>query len=196
MTKKLRSSLHFRTASWKTMSRNRLFVAGLFVHFLCLGCRSKEDGRYLVYTSGGGVFKFIIGFAVPVPVPMSLIFAHNFQFQYMAIDNATEWTYLMQQGILRSLSFSRHQLFAHLHALSSRIGGKSDCILKFICEISETPIDSSGLVGELLQTIFTPDMNENSTYMAAWKSGQSETGCDHYDCPYGQGLLDYVSIIY
>ncbi|XP_014276747.1 uncharacterized protein [Halyomorpha halys] len=178
------------------MPGNKLFLSALFLLSLFLGCFAKEDGRYLVYTSGGGVFKFIVGFAVPVPVPMSLIFAHNFQFQYQAIDNATEWTYLMQQGILRSLSLNRLQLFSHLHALSSRIGEKPDCILKFICEISETPIDNSGLVGELLQTIFTPDMNENSTYMEAWKSGQSEAGCEHYDCPFGQGLLDYVSIIY
>nr|XP_014276748.1 uncharacterized protein LOC106681104 isoform X2 [Halyomorpha halys] len=143
------------------MPGNKLFLSALFLLSLFLGCFAKEDGRYLVYTSGGGVFKFIVGFAVPVPVPMSLIFAHNFQFQYQAIDNATEWTYLMQQGILRSLSLNRLQLFSHLHALSSR-----------------------------------PDMNENSTYMEAWKSGQSEAGCEHYDCPFGQGLLDYVSIIY
>ncbi|KAK9503348.1 hypothetical protein O3M35_011944 [Rhynocoris fuscipes] len=97
----------------------------------------------------------ILSWGIPVHVPMSVIFAHNIQFQYTPIDNYTEVQALIQNGVFRSLNFTRNHVYIMLEHLIQRESHPSECILWIICELARTPIFNSGIFGDILQLLFT-----------------------------------------
>lgn len=74
-----------------------------------------------------------------------------------------------------------------------------DCLRRTICEVAETPLSHNGLIGALLQVLFTPGQYEkiDQDYVDAMKAGINRIDClkMYPDCPFGNGLLDTVSII-
>ncbi|CAH0385570.1 unnamed protein product [Bemisia tabaci] len=147
-----------------------------------------DDSRALVYTLGG-VIKLIIGWAIPLELPVGVVFVHNYQFQYNALDNATKWHTL---GRGRHTNFlSRFHIFNVLEKSLSRRGldGMS-CILKAICEVAETPYTHIGLIGQLIDLIFKPKVP--SIYHSAWLKGSIHGNCSEYFCQ--KSLFDNWSL--
>lgn len=76
-----------------------------------------------------------------------------------------------------------------------------ECLLRAICEVAETPVDhdDNGIVGELLQTFFTPGKYEkiDQDYRNAQLAGHHHVNCEklYSDCPMGHGILDSFSLI-
>jgi hypothetical protein len=74
-------------------------------------------------------------------------------------------------------------------------------MLRAICEVSETPVDhdDNGIVGELLQTFFTPGKYEkiDEDYRHAQLAGHHHVNCEklYPDCPLGHGILDSFSLV-
>uniref|UniRef100_T1HPQ6 Uncharacterized protein n=1 Tax=Rhodnius prolixus TaxID=13249 RepID=T1HPQ6_RHOPR len=96
------------------LGENKHYSASLWYQlFQTLIIFSADDSRVLVYPNGG-VFKFILGWGIPVHVPMSVVFAHNIQFQYNPIDNYTEVSELIQNGVTRTLNVTKYHFYSML----------------------------------------------------------------------------------
>lgn len=65
--------------------------------------------------------------------------------------------------------------------------------------MAETPLAHNGLIGELLQILFSPNEEESldDEYKYARKAGFKGADCikSYPDCPFGDGLLDSVTLI-
>jgi len=71
-----------------------------------------------------------------------------------------------------------------------------DCLLRAICEIHESPLHGHGLLGELLQFIFTvsnsPDLGgESSAYIQAESVGRDRGDCTIYHAKCPRSLFNY-----
>ncbi|XP_026677556.1 uncharacterized protein LOC113466398 [Diaphorina citri] len=130
------------------------FVFWLCHHGFSVVCNSPGDnaGRYLVYNPNGGVFKLIVGWAIPVEVPMSVIWGHNFQFQYKPVDNASQLAY----PVLARPKLSRNTVYTVLEETLNMYGldGPS-CVLRTLCEASRYEISHDSIYGHILDTILT-----------------------------------------
>jgi hypothetical protein len=73
------------------------------------------------------------------------------------------------------------------------------CLLRTICEVAETPLRHNGIIGELLEALFTPSEHEiiHSDYRDARKAGLHHVDCIQMypQCILGHGILDTISII-
>lgn len=73
-----------------------------------------------------------------------------------------------------------------------------ECLQRTICEAAESPINHNGLLGEILQLLFTPNEGENvdQDYMDAKKAGEHGVDCLKLfpDCPLGDGILDDITL--
>lgn len=76
-----------------------------------------------------------------------------------------------------------------------------ECILRAICEVAETPVDhdGNGIIGELIQTFFTPGRHEkiDEVYRDAQQAGNHGVNCEKFypNCPMGHGVLDSFSLV-
>ncbi|XP_073978592.1 uncharacterized protein isoform X3 [Rhodnius prolixus] len=125
---------------------------------------------------------------------MSVVFAHNIQFQYNPIDNYTEVSELIQNGVTRTLNVTKYHFYSMLENILLSENHRSTCILKLICELSSTPIFKSGILGELLQLLFTPEQSVDE-YGSAWNLGQTRR-CHKIFCPAVSELLGRVTRIH
>uniref|UniRef100_A0A8D8Q5L4 Uncharacterized protein n=2 Tax=Cacopsylla melanoneura TaxID=428564 RepID=A0A8D8Q5L4_9HEMI len=147
--------------------------------------------RYLVYNPNGGVFKLILGWAIPVEVPMSVVWGHNFQFQYKPVDNATQLAY----PVFPKPKLSRQTVYQLMEQMLNVYGlDGQNCVLKTLCESSRTDISHDSIFGHLLSTILTPSPTVNSSYYEAWLRGQSEHDCEDSYAPCEMSLLDLISV--
>ena len=80
--------------------------------------------------------------------------------------------------------------------------GKSgrECILRTICEVAESPLKHNGLIGELMDIVFTPYDNESihEDFKLAKKAGIEQNNCTekYKKCKLGHGILDKISKFY
>ncbi|XP_054265779.1 uncharacterized protein LOC129005955 [Macrosteles quadrilineatus] len=157
-----------------------------------------------VVMTGGGTFKLIMGYSIPVdvPMPMGINYVHNFQFQYPTVTNASQVAYV-QQGARdnqrQQRAVTRKHVYNIIQDMLLHSGLDGSCLLRSVCESSESPIMHSGLIGELLQTLLTPqDPDEDSEYGAAWRAGLEGQNCStlYPLCPRGLTMLDQFSHYY
>lgn len=88
--------------------------------------------------------------------------------------------------------------FIEIFSFRDNLNGH-ECVLRAICEVAETPLGHNGLIGEVLQILFSPNDEEklDSDYKFARKVGLNGGDCTktYSDCPIGAGILDGVTLI-
>ncbi|XP_050071113.1 uncharacterized protein LOC126559053 [Anopheles maculipalpis] len=174
--------------------------------------RLERAKRWLNYPINGGVAKVVLGLIVPIrfhhPLPRVIVNTYNLQanyripstiiypypesvFQNRAVDTAVRWPEIDQ---------SRRQLFTLLEQGMSRWGrdGRA-CLLRAVCEVAETPLKHNGLIGEIIDVIFTPTPSDllDPDYLLAQSNGQQGRDCSelYSACPNGHGLFDNFSLL-
>ncbi|RZF46820.1 hypothetical protein LSTR_LSTR008052 [Laodelphax striatellus] len=153
---------------------------------ILLFTRISSITPYLVY-SNGAIYKLVLGWVVPVDVPQSVAYAQNIQFQYYAVDNATKYSVVFQEERKARNRVTRERVARAVENVFER-----KCFLYFICEIAASPIQKSGLLGELIQTIFTPSTTGEIQMIKAKEKGSTFSTRDaftdscfqHYPCKY------------
>uniref|UniRef100_A0A182P723 Uncharacterized protein n=1 Tax=Anopheles epiroticus TaxID=199890 RepID=A0A182P723_9DIPT len=167
--------------------------------------------RLISFPINGGLAKVILGFLAPVrfhhPLPRSLNLGINVQANY-AIN--PDIIFPRPESIFRNRQLehytdphSRQQLYSVLEKILRMVLGTDrrarECLLRTVCEVADTPLHHNGLVGELLDVIFTPQEIDAlpSAYLLARRYGANGVNClrVYSSCPWGMGVLDYVSTI-
>nr|XP_032514708.1 uncharacterized protein LOC116768158 [Danaus plexippus plexippus] len=175
----------------------------------------------LVYPYGG-TYKLLIGFAAPVHVEnyISLLFAANFQYQYLQIQNISSLSqYYFIKEVSREerdadLLSRRDERLVFYKSLADMLEmkgfGGQDCVLRAICENAQYPLEDEGLVGEILHILLTPDYGYSafekqdsdwsdvmSMYKDAATAGKQMFNCGYIynGCPEEQSLLDLISVL-
>ncbi|XP_075210983.1 uncharacterized protein LOC142318297 [Lycorma delicatula] len=136
--------------------------------FICILYISSDIVESFLAFSNGGLFKLVIGWAIPVDVPMAVIYVQNVQFQYNTVDNASKYAVVFQEERQLKNPITRNHL---MHVLDPYLN--RECFLYLICESSALPLVNSGLIGELLQIIFTPSPYSDNVLIDAWKKGKN-----------------------
>ncbi|XP_050350339.1 uncharacterized protein LOC126773427 [Nymphalis io] len=175
----------------------------------------------LVYPYGG-TYKLLIGFAAPVPNDdhISLVFAINFQYQYVQFTNITELSrYYFIKEVSREerdadLESRRDERLIFYKSVSNMLQMKGmngqDCVLRAICEAAQYPVEEEALIGEILHILLTPDYGHSpfenkdldweeamSLYKDAATAGRQMFNCGYIysGCPQGQGVLDLITTL-
>ncbi|XP_058817428.1 uncharacterized protein LOC131680737 [Topomyia yanbarensis] len=125
----------------------------------------QRQKRFLTFLPWGGVVKAVFSFVAPVKfqhrVKRSVNLAINCQANYPV---PAKIIYPIPESYFKNRDFgdsnfmdnSRVQLY---QLLEKMIGSWSPngraCLLRTICEVADTPLKHNGLIGELLDIIFT-----------------------------------------
>ncbi|KXJ78671.1 hypothetical protein RP20_CCG003899 [Aedes albopictus] len=164
--------------------------------------------RWLSFSPNGGVAKLVIGALFPIQVNHYKLIrncnlAVNLQANY-AIPATIIWP--VPSSIFKNrlnneyVDKSRIQLYKVIENMFDYggIDGR-DCVLRTICEIAETPLNHSGMFGELMDVMFTPYEAEHldEIYMEARQHGLNGTDCVevYKGCPLGSGLLEKLTVL-
>uniref|UniRef100_A0A182MK84 Uncharacterized protein n=1 Tax=Anopheles culicifacies TaxID=139723 RepID=A0A182MK84_9DIPT len=163
------------------------------VKVFCAGVVDRPK-RTLVYTSDSAT-GILIALSVPLLIPDRNIFlAYNFEANYGMPGKASDFT----QGVLKKVdndqihpapegegeeseravratvtNFTRKQVYRMIELNLMRYGynGKK-CILRMICEMARHPVyDANGLVGDLMQLVFTKSRTSSCSSRIAFVSG-------------------------
>ncbi|XP_052863497.1 uncharacterized protein LOC128270132 [Anopheles cruzii] len=172
----------------------------------------NRDRRYVLnYPVNGGVAKVLFGFVAPVrfhhKLRRSLNAGINLQANYRILPNVifpypdTIWESRFDEGAF--VDTSRRQLYVLLEKL---LGGAESgsrartCLLRMICEIADTPLSHNGMVGEIMDVVFTPGDSDDlaDEYKLARRYGANGVNCKRvYDeCPWGHGILDTITAMH
>ncbi|XP_055539347.1 uncharacterized protein LOC129726539 [Wyeomyia smithii] len=163
--------------------------------------------RWLTFYPNGGTAKIILGFMLPIR------FAHKLFRQLNAIINL-QANYNIPQTLIwpvpasifknrlnnEYVDRSRSQLYQLLEAKLDSWGSNGrQCVLRAICEIAEAPLSHNGMIGEILDVIFTPyEVEEiDDEYRQAKLHGTKGANCGklYRKCPTGHGLLELISVV-
>ncbi|XP_023936374.2 uncharacterized protein LOC112044686 [Bicyclus anynana] len=183
--------------------------------------KRQVNGLPLVYPYGG-TYKLLIGFALPVPSEdhINLLFACNFQYQYLQFQNITELSrYYFINTVSREqrdaeLVSRRDERIVFYRAMAELLEMKGmngqDCVLRAICEAAQYPVHEEALVGEVLHILLTPDYGHSSfeelepewqeamsTYNDAATAGRQMFDCGYIysGCPQEQAILDIITTL-
>ncbi|GAB0088584.1 hypothetical protein DMENIID0001_030410 [Sergentomyia squamirostris] len=180
-----------------------------FVIFLTISLASvfsaelKRSKRTLVYPRGS-VITFIVAIAVPLDLPNRSVFnSFNFAANYGVPTNVTHYTrvparFPFTEARSKRNIITRRWFYRMASNYLTRLGlNGTGCLLRAICEVSESPLDDgNGLHGDLLQIILTPsssiDENLPKAFQEAEIKGRMQN-CDDYinNCP--KSVLDMIS---
>uniref|UniRef100_A0A6E8V205 Uncharacterized protein n=1 Tax=Anopheles coluzzii TaxID=1518534 RepID=A0A6E8V205_ANOCL len=123
--------------------------------------------RLISFPINGGLAKMILGFLAPVrfhhPLPRSLNLGINVQANYAISPNII---FPRPESIFGNRELegyadpnSRQQVYGVLEKILQTVLGTNrtarECLLRTVCEVADTPLHHNGLVGELLDVIFT-----------------------------------------
>uniref|UniRef100_A0A182UJ52 Uncharacterized protein n=1 Tax=Anopheles melas TaxID=34690 RepID=A0A182UJ52_9DIPT len=156
--------------------------------------------RLISFPINGGLAKMILGFLAPVrfhhPLPRSLNLGFNVQANYAISPNII---FPRPESIFGNRELeryadpnSRQQVYGVLEKILQMVLGTKrtarECLLRTVCEVADTPLYHNGLVGELLDVIFTPQESDvlPSEFLMARKYGANGVDCMRvYDsCPW------------
>ncbi|XP_038106918.1 uncharacterized protein LOC6031218 [Culex quinquefasciatus] len=165
--------------------------------------------RWLTFQPNGGVAKLLVGFVAPVrwghTLRRLLNMAINIQANY-AIPAAIIWPHpeSIFKNRLNEGSYedrSRAQLYQLMERMFHNFGRKGrECVLRTICEVAESPLKHNGMIGEILDVVFTPYDSDDieEVYHQAKLNGASGLDCveTYKDCPLGHGLLEQITLLF
>ncbi|GJQ83488.1 hypothetical protein Trydic_g19280 [Trypoxylus dichotomus] len=171
--------------------------------------------RWLVYP-GGGQAKVVMGIAWPIPLGLKQKMSCSVNFQYEG-PVPTNISQLHQYPPIipsRSVdkrdtddkSDNRMQAYLKMEEALESYGFKDgrSCLLRSICENAMDSVDheANGILGTLLHIFLSPDYGDgevdgelDAAYVDAQKAGYYGVDCLslYPGCPYGNGVLDFVS---
>ncbi|XP_050088647.1 uncharacterized protein LOC126572953 [Anopheles aquasalis] len=174
--------------------------------------------RWLNYPINGGLAKTVFGIVVPIhfhhPLPRVIVNTYNLQASYRIPANII---YPTPETIFNNRAFDQPQqpdaaraaLYAVLErsfdrpsdgAIAGSVGrnGRA-CLLRAICEVAATPFAHNGLIGEIIDVIFTPNPSEaiDPVYRLAQERGRQQHDCLRLypSCPKGLGIFDSISFV-
>ncbi|XP_053670295.1 uncharacterized protein LOC128720641 [Anopheles nili] len=159
----------------------------------------------LSYPINGGTTKMVFGFLAPVRfhhtltrlLNLSLNIQANYRILPTIIFPRPE-TIFKNRANSEYTDTSRKQFYELVERLlmSWNRNGRS-CLLRTICEVADTSLRHNGLIGEILDVMFTPHDTDqlSSEYIMARKYGANGVDCMrmYAECPVGHGLLDTIS---
>ncbi|XP_065079649.1 uncharacterized protein LOC135702507 [Ochlerotatus camptorhynchus] len=176
----------------------------------------REKRIVYTYNSATGILAAL---SVPLIIPNRNIFvSYNFEMNYNMPSDATDYT----QGVLkrvespdiqtkrnsgrqlsevkRTATYTRKKIYRSIEVNMKRLGfnGKR-CILRAICEASDTPLcEHNGVLGDLIHILLTPSHSKDEhlppEFYRAEKMGHKHD-CSRYwrHCP--KSLLDVISVL-
>ncbi|XP_041766418.1 uncharacterized protein LOC121590646 [Anopheles merus] len=171
--------------------------------------RLERAKRWLNYPINGGLAKVVLGLVIPIrfhhPLPRVIVNTYNLQANYRIPATII---YPHPESVFQNRALerpagedqSRRQLYALLEQGLSRAGrnGRA-CLLRAVCEVAEMPLKHNGLIGEIIDVIFTPSASDRlePDYLLARSYGQQGRDCtaQYTDCPAGHGLFDGISFL-
>ncbi|XP_058116962.1 uncharacterized protein LOC131284569 [Anopheles ziemanni] len=161
----------------------------------------------LNYPVNGGVAKMVFGFLAPIRFHHTLVrllnLSVNIQSNYRILPTIIfprPETIFKNRANSEYTDTSRKQMYELVEKLLKgwNRNGRT-CLLRTICEVAEAPLGHNGLIGELIEVIFTPYETDqlDSEYTMAHKYGANGVDCMrmYSECPLGHGLLDMISLI-
>uniref|UniRef100_A0A182JQ01 Uncharacterized protein n=1 Tax=Anopheles christyi TaxID=43041 RepID=A0A182JQ01_9DIPT len=171
----------------------------------------NRDRRYVLsFPVNGGVAKVIFGFVAPVRfhhmLKRSLNLGINVQANYRILANIifphpdSVWKNRYSEDAY--VETGRRQLYELLEKFLGRTDdGRSPgaasaraCLLRTICEVADTPLTHNGMVGEILDVVFSPGDTDDlpDEYKIARRYGANGVDCGrmYAECPFGHGILD------
>ncbi|XP_053658757.1 uncharacterized protein LOC128707824 [Anopheles marshallii] len=183
--------------------------------------RLERAKRWLNYPINGGLAKVVLGFVVPIrfhhPLARVIVNTYNLQASYRIPANII---YPQPESVFKNreldptvsraqekppergpeIDQSRRQFFALLEQGLSRWGRNGRvCLLRAVCEVAETPLKHNGLIGEIIDVIFTPAPTDplDPDYLLAQSHGLQGRDCIglYPACPNGHGLFDNFSLL-
>uniref|UniRef100_A0A182VYI2 Uncharacterized protein n=1 Tax=Anopheles minimus TaxID=112268 RepID=A0A182VYI2_9DIPT len=170
----------------------------------------NRDRRYVLsFPINGGVAKVLFGFVAPVRfhhmLKRSLNLGINLQANYRILPNIifphpdSVWKNRYSEEAY--IDTGRKQLYALLEKFLVKAGDRNGhgeraraCLLRTICEVADSPLTHNGMVGEILDVVFTPGDTDDLSdeYKMARKYGANGVDCArlYSECPFGHGILD------
>ncbi|XP_035780726.1 uncharacterized protein LOC118460485 [Anopheles albimanus] len=171
--------------------------------------------RWLNYPINGGLAKTVFGFIVPIrfhhPLPRVIVNTYNLQASYRIPANII---YPAAESVFKNRALelaqprpdaARAALYAVLERSFDRPAAGSEgrsgraCLLRAICEVAATPLTHNGLIGEIMDVIFTPNPSEDldPVYRLAQEHGRQQHDCLwlYPSCPKGLGIFDSISFV-
>ncbi|XP_062559649.1 uncharacterized protein LOC134224334 [Armigeres subalbatus] len=167
----------------------------------------SREKRLLTFAISGGVLKVVAGAVYPVvfnhKLRRSLNGGINLQANYRILADII-WP--VPEDIFTNrmnkdyTDDSRAQFYRVLERMVDNMGRKGkDCLLRTICDLAETPLSHNGMIGELIDLVFTPSATDKleEEYLEARKYGLNGVKCSEAfkTCPYGHSLLDAISTV-
>ncbi|XP_052566854.1 uncharacterized protein LOC120421222 [Culex pipiens pallens] len=165
--------------------------------------------RWLTMIPNGGVCQIVLSTVAPVrfahKVVRSVGVAVNLQANY-AIPGRIIWPHaenFFKERVLSEdyVDNSRKDLYRLLERIFQSWGGDGrECLLKTICQVAETPLQHNGLIGEILDVVFTPpddDAMDEDFKMAKLNgaSGGEECAQIYNKCLVEHEFLNSISIL-
>ncbi|XP_039285455.1 uncharacterized protein LOC111048303 [Nilaparvata lugens] len=157
---------------------------------------SSRHRRQLTYPYGSAIGMYL-AFVVPVDLQeQDILFSYNFEANYNLPTTLEQYAF---QSLKSLRSISRQMAFAYLESYLDRqqINGKQ-CILKMICEISQTELRHNGLLGNLIHVLFTPSSTIQEKFLSrefvlAEEHGTKFSNCTDTYSECTHSLLDLIS---
>ncbi|XP_063701688.1 uncharacterized protein LOC134831799 [Culicoides brevitarsis] len=174
--------------------------------------RSNRTSKILIYNRGGSI-RMVCGILVPTFIPkwQNINMLVNWSVGFNMPTNANEWLQKFSgnanwavtkrsMDVIEKGDDTRQRFYNFIEKEFARFGSKGhECLLRTICEVAEAPITHNGLIGELMQLVFTPGDDEqvNIEYKLAKKAGYHGADCQelYHECPYGHGFLEKFSVL-
>ncbi|XP_028134621.1 uncharacterized protein LOC114329643 [Diabrotica virgifera virgifera] len=151
----------------------------------------SRQKRALIWGDAGiNWVQFIFGLGLPIEVERHAITLGSvFKAFYLLPTNASSYTE-PAIGVVAKRSTSRWTFYEILENMIARYndGDGKSCILKYICEVSHSPIEErSGLLAEIVTAILKPSSTTdelhyptNMDYFSAEKLGKRQENCDYH----------------
>ncbi|KFB43309.1 AGAP002973-PA-like protein [Anopheles sinensis] len=173
--------------------------------------------RWLNFPVNGGVAKMVLGIVVPIrffhPLPRIIVNTYNLQANYRI---PADIIFPRPESVFKNRALatqeaaglkvpasgdrSRKQLYEMLERGWSQWGHDGHaCLLRAVCEVAETPLKHNGLIGEIIDVIFTPSPTDglDAEYHLAQVHGLRRLNCFQLypKCPGGHGFFDRISTL-
>ncbi|XP_076621636.1 uncharacterized protein LOC143342039 [Colletes latitarsis] len=132
----------------------------------------------------GSAIFFALG--VPIDIPnKSVLFSLYFEANY-GVPGEWNSSYYLDEPYLRKRSLDRRMAYDVLvNKLESFGYSGESCLLKMICEVTNYPLSNNGVLGDILQILFTPSSSQNEGLPSTITEAEYKEDCDNYykKCP-------------
>lgn len=134
--------------------------------------------------SGAGIF-FALG--VPVDIPdKSVLFSLYFEANYVLPGEWSSNYYWDESGGLEKRSLDRRLAYDILISKLESFGYSGEnCLRKMICEVANFPLTNNGVLGDVLQILFTPSSSQDENLPSEITEAEYAKDCNnrYKKCP-------------